>query len=103
MAKKEYSKNFISGLIKKEIKIEIAKISQEDKDKGVTSIANLTIDQAVKIAKSKRDSLSARTLKNAVKQVIGTANSMTGILVENKKPKEVIKEINEGKWDNSFQ
>jgi large subunit ribosomal protein L11 len=103
MSKKEYSKNFISGLIKKELKIEFAKISTEDKDKGVTSIGNLTMEQIVKVAQEKKDSLATNNLKNAVKLVLGTANSMTGILVENKRPKELIKEIDEGKWDNLFK
>jgi large subunit ribosomal protein L11 len=43
--------------------------------------------------------LSAKDLKSAVKVVLGTANSLTGVLVENKRPKEVIKEVEEGKWD----
>lgn len=100
MSKKEYSKTFISGLIKKELGIEIAKISAEDKDKGVTSIGNLSMEQVMKVAQAKKDSLAASDLKKAVKLVLGTANSMTGVLVENKRPKELIKEIDEGKWDH---
>ena len=42
----------------------------------------------------------AKNLKAAVKQVIGTANSMAGVLVEGKRPKEMIKEIDEGKFDS---
>jgi len=90
----------ISTSIKKELKIDKAKISEEDKAKGVTSIANITMDQVVKITKEKRNSLSAKDFKSVVKQVIGTIVSMQGILVEGKKPKEIIQEINEGKWDN---
>lgn len=43
----------ISTSIKKEIKIEKAKITEEDKTKGVTSVGNITMDQVVKIAKEK--------------------------------------------------
>lgn len=103
MAKKEFNKNFVSGLIKKELGIEAAKISEEDKAAGKTSVGNLSMEKILEIAQAKRDSLVANNLKGAVKQILGTANSMTGILVENKQPKEVIKEINEGKWDSLFQ
>lgn len=103
MAKKEYSRNFVSSLIKKELGIEVAKISEEDKTAGKTSVGNLTMKQVVKIAQAKKDLLSANNLKGAVKQILGTANSMTGVLVENKRPKEVIKEVDEGKWDSLFQ
>lgn len=101
MEKKEEAQT-VSGLIKKEMGIELAKISEEDKTKGVTSVGNLTMDQVLKIAKVRLSSLLAKDLKSAAKLVLGTANSMTGVLVENKRPKEVIKEIDEGKYDNLF-
>jgi len=53
----------------------------------------------VKIAKIKRPQLMAKTLKAAVKEILGTCVSM-GVLVEGKHPKEVIKEVNEGVWDH---
>jgi large subunit ribosomal protein L11 len=90
----------IATSIKKELKIDKAKISEEDKTKGITSIGDITMEQVVKIAKEKRGSLSAKDFKSAVKQVVGTITSMQGILIEGKKTKEIIQEINEGKWDN---
>lgn len=90
----------VSSLIKKEMGIELAKITEEEKTAGKTSVGNLTPEQVVKIAKMKQENLLANDLKNAVKQVIGTANSLTGVLIDGKRPKEVIKEIDEGKWDN---
>lgn len=92
----------VSGIIKKEIGIELAKITEEDKTKGKTTVGNLNMDSVVKIAKMKQDALLARDLRAAVKQVVGTANSLNGVLVENKRPKEIIKEIDEGKWDKLF-
>jgi large subunit ribosomal protein L11 len=89
----------VSSLIKKEIGIELAKITEEEKTAGKTSVGNLTIEQAIKIAKMKIEGLLANDLKAAVKQVIGTANSMTGVMVNGKRPKDIIKEINEGKFD----
>ena len=41
----------------------------------------------------KQEELLAKDLKAAVKQVVGAANSLTGVQVEGKRPKEVIKEI----------
>ena len=92
----------IATSIKKELKIDKAKITEEDKTKGVTSIANITMDQVVKIAKEKMDTLSTKEFKLAVKQVIGTITSMQGITVEGKTTKEIIEEINEGKWDEKI-
>jgi large subunit ribosomal protein L11 len=62
-------------------------------------IANLKMEQVVKIAKMKMSALLARDLKAATKMVIGTAGSMMGIQVEGKWPKDVIKDVDEGKWD----
>lgn len=88
-----------SSLIKKELGITVAKIEEADKTAGKTNVGNLNFDQVIKIAKMKQENLYAKDLKAAVKQVVGTAASMP-ILVENKKPKEIIKEIEEGKCDS---
>jgi len=92
-----------SSLIKKELGIDVAKITEEEKAAGKTSVGNLTFEQCVKIAKMKMNDLLAKDFKSAVKQVLGTANSMTGVLVEGKRPKEIIKEIDEGKWDHALK
>lgn len=97
----EKARETVASLLKKELGIEIAKITEEEKTAGKTSVGNLTMEQIVKIAKTRN--LLARDLKRTVKSILGAANSMTGVLVENKRPKEVIKEVNEGKWDNLFQ
>lgn len=102
MAKKEFNKNFVSGLIKRELGIEVAKISEEDKAAGKTSVGNLTMEMVLKITKLKAEELLVKNLKLAVKQVVGTIASMP-ITIENKTPKEITKEINEGKWDHLFK
>ncbi|PMP97286.1 MAG: 50S ribosomal protein L11, partial [Nitrososphaera sp.] len=43
--------------------------------------------------------MNASSLKAAVKEVIGTCTSM-GLKVEGKPPKEIIKEVDDGKWDS---
>ena len=78
-----------SALLKKEAGIEVAKPSEKNEVLG-----NLTLKQIIKIAKLK---FGDTELEKAVKQVLGTAQSIQGLRVENKMPKEIIKEINEGK------
>jgi large subunit ribosomal protein L11 len=87
-------------MILKELGIEVAKITEEDKSKGKTSVGSLSMEQVVKIAKEKQKELFIKDLKKVVKMVLGTCNSMNGVLVENKRPKDVIKEVEEGKWDH---
>ena len=75
-----------------------------EKGSGVpskTKIGNLTVDQAVKIAKMKFDTILGKDLKHKAKEVIGTCTSM-GVTVEGKSPKQVPKEIDEGKYDSKF-
>ena len=64
-------------------------------------VGNLNMDQLVKIATTKIDQSYATTIKSAVKELLGTCVSM-GITVENKEPKDLFAEINDGKWDESF-
>jgi large subunit ribosomal protein L11 len=61
-------------------------------------IGNLSMSQIVKIAKLKHSELLARNLKYAAKEVLGSCVSM-GVTVEEKDPREVQKEIDEGKHD----
>jgi large subunit ribosomal protein L11 len=85
-----------SALIVSELKIE--------KGSGTPSTAkvgNLTIDQVLRIAKIKRHELLAKTLKSAAKEVLGSCVSM-GVTVDGKDPREVQKEIDEGKHDEIF-
>jgi len=74
-------------------------ISKGSGTPGVDFVGDLSMDAAVKIAKMKMDSMLAPTLKNAVKEVIGTCISI-GVTVEGKKVKEILKDIAEGKYDN---
>ncbi len=83
-----------SQLIKKEINAE--------KGSGTPNklkIGNLGIEQAIKVAKMKESSTLANNLKNGVKEVIGSANSL-GVLVESKTSMELTPEIDAGKFDN---
>jgi hypothetical protein len=86
----------VSQLIKKELNL--------DKGSGTPNIdkkANMGIEQAIKVAKMKQDSMFTRNLKSAVKSVVGSANA-AGILVEGLKAVEVNPLIDEGKFDNEI-
>ena len=65
-----------------------------DKDK----IADILIEQVIRVAKMKEDNLLGKTLTSRVKEVIGTANSL-GILVEGMPAKDAIKKVDEGMFD----
>jgi len=86
----------VSSLIKKELGIKKGSGKAAEQKVG-----NITIDQIVKIAHSKKESLLAKTDKAAVKEVIGACVPM-GVLVDEKTPQEIIMEINEGKYDNKI-
>jgi len=61
-------------------------------------VADLKIEQIIKISMMKQDSLSGKTTKEKVKEVIGTCNSM-GVLVEGVSGKDAILLVNQGKFD----
>ena len=65
-------------------------------------VGNLTIEQCVKIAKMKQSGLLSKSLKNAVKEVVGSCVSMP-ITVDGKPPKQVLKEIDQGLYDSKIQ
>jgi len=85
-----------SALIVSELKIEKGSGSPK-----AQKVGDLSMQQVIRIAKIKRPELLAKTLKNAVKEVLGTCVSM-GVTVEGKDPKEVQREIDEGKYDAIF-
>ncbi len=81
-----------SALIVKE-----ANIEKGSGNPKLDKVADLKIEQIIKIAKMKEDSLSGTTLKSRVKEIIGTCNSM-GILVEGKPAVETLKDIGQGSY-----
>jgi large subunit ribosomal protein L11 len=82
-----------SGLLLKEAGVEKGS-GKPQKDK----IADILIEQVIKVAKMKEDALLGKTLKSKIKEIIGTANSL-GILVEGMNAKDAIKAVEEGKFD----
>jgi hypothetical protein len=64
----------------------------------IEKIADLMLEQIIKIAKIKEDNLGGNTLKEKVKEIVGTCVSM-GILVEGMNPKDALRAIEAGKFD----
>lgn len=86
----------VSELIKSELKIE--------KGSGIPDkykVANISIEQVIKIANMKKEGMYTDRLKSAVKSVIGSCNSL-GVLIESKKAPEIIKKVNEGRYDKEI-
>lgn len=87
----------VSSLIKKEAKIEKGSGNPlQDK------VADIKIEQIIKIAKMKGDSLLGKAMQQRVKEVIGTCNSM-GVLVEGVPAVDAIKLVNEGKFEEEIR
>lgn len=84
----------VSQLLKKELGLE-----KFVKPEGTKTVADTTMDVIVKVAKMKHDNTLANDLKGTVKMVLGTCVS-AGITVNGKSPKEIIKEVDEGKYDD---
>ena len=82
-----------SALIKKEAGLE----------KGASNpltekVADLMIEQIIKVAKIKEDALLGKDLKAKVREIVGTCQSM-GILVEGMPAQDALKAIAAGKFD----
>lgn len=86
-----------SGLLKKE-----AGIEKGSGNPKADKVADVLIEQIIKVAKMKEDALLGKTLKEKVKEIIGTCNSM-GILVEGKPAVEAQKMVDEGKFDKEIR
>ncbi len=84
----------VSALVLKEAGVE--KGSSGDAIAG-----NISIDQAIKIAKMKKERSLSYELRNTVKEVLGTCLSM-GITVDGRAPRDVQKAIDSGDYAELF-
>ncbi len=64
-------------------------------------VADLAIEQVIKIAKMKESSLLGKDAKARVKEIIGTCNAM-GVKVEGMKAAEAIAKVNAGAYDEKI-
>lgn len=65
-------------------------------------VGDLSFDKLLSIAKNKIEGSYAKTVRSAVKEVVGSCVSM-GVKVEGKDAREFMDEIDSGKWDSKFQ
>jgi len=86
-----------SALIKQEAKVQKASGKPHEE-----FVADLKIEQIIKISKMKDDALLSKDNKNMVKEIVGTCRSM-GIMVEGKPAKEAMKDIEAGKFDEKIK
>jgi len=86
-----------SALIVSELKIEKGSGSPK-----AQKVGDLSMEQVLRIAKLKQAELLSTNTKAAVKEILGTCVSM-GVTVEGKDPKEVQKEVDEGKHDAALE
>jgi len=86
----------VSQLILKELNLTKGS-GEPEKNK----IGNIGIEQVIKIAKMKIDSMFTGSLKSAVKSIAGSANSL-GVLVEGKNGHQICEEINQDKYDDAI-
>ncbi len=87
----------VSQLIMKEIGAE--KLASNPK---FEKVGNLGIEQVIKIAKMKLDSLNCLAMKSAVKTIIGSCVSI-GVIVEGMEPRDATKAVNDGKFDKEIK
>ena len=85
-----------SALIMKE-----ADLKKAASNPKAEKVADLRIEQIIKVAKMKSDDLLGSTLKSKVKEIIGTCRSM-GILVHGMLPEEAVVAVNQGRFDKEI-
>jgi len=86
-----------SALIVSALKIQKGSGSPKEEKVG-----NLTIAQVLDLAKKKQQEVLARSLKLAAKEILGSCLSM-GVTVDSRDPREIQREITEGKHDSLFE
>lgn len=85
-----------SALIIKELAIE-----KGSGTPNAQKVGNLSMEQVTRIAKMKAPGSYGVTVKSVVQEVLGSCVSI-GVTIEGKDPRDVQKEVNEGKWDQAI-
>ena len=75
-----------------------AKIEKGAGNPLLDKVADIKIEQIIKVTKMKEGDLLGANLKSKVKEIVGTCNSM-GVLVEGVPAKEAIVLVNQGRFD----
>ncbi len=86
-----------SALLKKE-----AGIDKGSSNPKTDHVADMRVEQIIKVAKMKEGSLLGRSLKEKVKEVMGTAGGL-GLLIEGVDMRKAIAQVNEGRFDQEIR
>ncbi|MDR0888204.1 MAG: 50S ribosomal protein L11 [Candidatus Methanoplasma sp.] len=86
----------MSALVKSELGL-----ASGSSNARTTKVANMTLDQAKKIAEMKQDSLLGATEKARVLEVAGNCVSV-GVTIDGKDPKVFQKDVKAGLYDDKF-
>ncbi|MCD4759517.1 50S ribosomal protein L11 [archaeon] len=87
----------VSELIKKEIGLQKGSGLQKLKKSG-----NVAMEQIIKVARMKMDSMLVKDLKASVKSIIGSCGTL-GLLIEGKIPVEINEDLDSGKYDEMIK
>jgi large subunit ribosomal protein L11 len=90
-----------ASLIKKELGIK-EPVKEEAGVKGKKTIGNLSIEQALKIARMKSSATLARDTKAQLAEICGTCLSL-GVTVDGLGAKEAMAKLKAGEWDSKLQ
>ncbi len=93
----EVGKPPMAALIKDELGIDSG-----SGEPNVNKVADMSFEQTCKVARMKESDLLAMDLRGAVKEVIGSAQSM-GITIDGEDAYEVQQQIDEGKFDDRLE
>lgn len=93
----EVGKPPAAALIKDELGIESG-----SGEPNVNKVADMSFEQACKIARMKESDLLGMDLRGAVKEIIGTAQSM-GVTVDGREALEVQRAIEKGEYEDQLE
>lgn len=86
----------VSAMLKKELGISAGSGARK---KSV--VGNIAFEQIISIAVTKHSSMLAKDFISALKSVIGSCLSL-GVLIDSKDPKQILEEIEEGKYSKEI-
>ncbi|BAB66430.1 50S ribosomal protein L11 [Sulfurisphaera tokodaii] len=79
--------------------LKFANASEPSGDPAHKKVGDIKFEDIIQVAIMKKPQITAKTLKAAVKSILGTAHSI-GLTVDKKSPKELVKAVDEGKYDD---
>lgn len=81
-----------------ELLIKAAGASKPSGDPEHQKVGDVPLEEVIRIALIKKKQLTAKTLKAAVKTILSTAQTV-GVTVNGKEPRDVLKELEQGVYD----